>query len=746
MKLLMVVSLLIASTLIVSAAAQNSSSPVQTDSKAPSLPVSYAGENNGHYRFRVTNTSSHAVTAFALRLVPSGVPMIDGDYACGSGQCGRSIVLGNKAKPAIKSGAAALRSFAIASVNGGAVVAEAAIFDDGSYEGEERAAAFLFANQIANQVEFDRLNSALTIAMTSARGDAQKTAQLRMKLGQVSVNLTPDMLRTLRLWFPALASCNQYARAMKNAAVREKQLVVQSMDQFAHDTSPTRPSLLVWGERIRQRLATYGCTGCGAENPKPRTAAQPASMGCPDSTPVAIYTASLADDAGTESDLADVADGAELEAELDAQDMEVMEVVDAVDAVDDTLPPEPALASATANAPASSEPAPAAAVDAPPPNTRALAPEFPPGIPFHLGPDGKRMLGRMNYRGMPVPDSLVYQAWFRDIGMFGDLAFHKVVVWDDGKWMDFDKSDPPAGGLNRNEVEVVKRVSSDCNQQAALVHQKIESLFRDKAEGLPGGWGAYAPPVPGYRELREKERATFDPCITRLRAQLSAPSFAKLDGFVHSVYQAIPGKIVPVPPSDDEIYLRFFSYVAWLNEPGLKNSAGGERETALRREEMRAAGLGDHEWELLVRIAADYRPPHLDQFAAVQAGGSPGMVPMLAPGPAQPASPAVPVSQATSPGLQIGALQPTSPQPMCGQANCTPVAVDPKSAAQQRADQASLTLISHIAQLQASMGDSAFRKLDAYLHKLYAPAVRETIVALTEPSGPKKEGAQTGKN
>ncbi|MBZ5530212.1 MAG: hypothetical protein LAO20_02170 [Acidobacteriia bacterium] len=742
MKLLIVVALLAAS-----AAGQNSSSPVQTDSKAPSLAVSYAGENNGRYRFRVADTSSHAVTAFALRLVPSGVPMVDGDYACG-GQCGRSIVLGNKAKPAIRSGSAGLRSFAIASVNGGAVVAEAAIFDDGSYEGEDRAAAFLLANQIANQVEFDRLNSALTIAMTSARGDAQKTAQLRMKLGQVSVNLTPDMLRTLRLWFPALASCNQYARAMKHAAVREKQLVVQSMDQFAHNTSPTRPSLLVWRERIRQRLAAYGCTGCGAENPKPRTAAQPASMGCPDSSPVTSDTASLADDAaGAESDLTDVADAAELEAELDAQDMEAMEVMEAVDAVDDTLPAEPAPAGATADAPASSAPAPAAAVDAPPPNTRALAPEFPPGIPFHLGPDGKRMLWRYNYHGMPVPDSLVYQAWFRDIGMFADLAFHKVVVWDDGKWMDFDKSDPPAGGLSENEVEIVKRVSSDCNQQAALVHQKIDSLFRTKAEGLPGGWGAYAPPVPGYRELREKERATFSACVTRLRAQLSAASFAKVAGFVLSVYQATPGKIVPVPPSDDDIYIRFFTYVAWLNEPGLKNSAGGERETALRREEMRAAGIGDHEWELLVRIAADYRPPHLDQFAAVPAGGALGMFPMPAPGPAQPASPAVPVSQAANPGLPIGALQPASPQPMCGQANCTPVAVDPSSAAlQQRADQASLNLISHIAQLQASMGDSAFHKLDAYLHKLYAPAVRERFVALTEPSGPKKEAAQTGKN
>jgi len=120
MKSIFALSLLIAS------AAGQTSPPVQIESQVPFLTVSYAGESGGHSRFRITNTSEHAVTAFALLLLPGGSQPVDGRYSC-EGQCVRSFSLADNSRPIIRAKGSVERTLDIPA-DGGVLVAEAVSF------------------------------------------------------------------------------------------------------------------------------------------------------------------------------------------------------------------------------------------------------------------------------------------------------------------------------------------------------------------------------------------------------------------------------------------------------------------------------------------------------------------------------------------------------------------------------------------------------------------------------------------
>jgi hypothetical protein len=98
---------------------------------------------------------------------------------------------------------------------GSMVVAEAAVFADASWEGDERVAAFMVATQFGNQSEYDRIVTAVQTVLAGGADDAEKILRIRMKLGELPVNLQSSMTSAFQLWFPGLPDCNQrYARAM----------------------------------------------------------------------------------------------------------------------------------------------------------------------------------------------------------------------------------------------------------------------------------------------------------------------------------------------------------------------------------------------------------------------------------------------------------------------------------------------------------------------------------------------------
>ncbi|HVG91398.1 MAG TPA: hypothetical protein VNB54_07895, partial [Alphaproteobacteria bacterium] len=250
--------LMIAMCLLTSVAiGQEASGPAR--GVAPSLVINIAGQQANSYDVKVTNRSRHAVTAFALRVAPT-----DGRENC-DGPCGLVKVVADNAMPAIKAGESVDLGISSSSMNGGAVVAEAAVFDDESYQGDERAAALLVAQQIGRQAEYDRLIAAVNAIMSTRVDDVRKTAQIRIKLGELSVRLDPAMVQTFNRWFPELAGCTKrYARFMKAAAKNEKRLVAESMEQFALGAAPGAPSLTQWWSAMQKRLAPFGCSGCAA--------------------------------------------------------------------------------------------------------------------------------------------------------------------------------------------------------------------------------------------------------------------------------------------------------------------------------------------------------------------------------------------------------------------------------------------------------------------------------------------------
>lgn len=686
MKLILAVCLLISA-----AVAQNAALPVQPESRAPSITVIYNGQQAGSYQFRVWNKSGRAVTAFALRLVPGGIQKVDGRYACDD-RCSLRATVADNAQPAIKAGESVERSFEASSLSGGALVAEAAVFDDESYQGEDRAAAFLVAGQIGKQAEYDRLIAAVNPIVAGGEDDARKTAQLRMKLAALSVNLDPAMVRTFRLWFPALADCvERYARFMKRAAAGEKRLVVENLEQFAHGAAPGKLSLAQWWAATQSKLAASGCQGCAAQamHPKPPSAAQNAALGCPQENVPLIFTASLADD------------------ELDAEDAE-----------DEFGPEDVAAAAEGAPArnvkPASPSPAARAAAPAPALNHATSEPSIarmkpslapPPSGPYAPAPDGKSWLfSRMTFG--PALDSQVYRAFFRDLDNLGDVALQEVVRWENG--MHVEDHGPRAGGLNKTEIAVLNQVSANCNRQLAQLSAKLDSVVLTSFRGYPVGWMVYAPPLPAYLALRKQETAALDAGIAQLRTKLGPKSFLRLDRFVHQVYQSTPARIKTLPLADDLIYAHFLRYFSGLGELAATNLVA-KQEAARRQKELRAAGLGERERALLARVALDYRQVYAKQEAAAMrrhaAIGPPEPTYSIG----SPPAPTIPVEPATS--------------------ILTPKAVWPPEL-QREMDEARLGLLTDIAQLQAGMRKLVFRKFDDYLHKLYAPAAFKRIVAI----------------
>jgi hypothetical protein len=681
--------------------AQNAALPVQPESLAPSLTIIFNGQQGGSYQFRVWNKSGHAVTAFALRLVPSGIQKVDGRYACDD-RCSLKATVADNAQPAIKAGESMERSFDVSSLVGGALVAEAAVFDDESYQGEDRAAAFLVAGQIGKQAEYDRLIAAVgPIIGSGADDDARRTAQLRMKLAALSVNLDPAMVRTFRLWFPALADCvERYARLMKRAAAGEKRLVVNSLEHFAHGTAPGQPSLTQWWATTQSQLAASGCQGCAAQamHPKPPSAAHDAALGCPtENVPLIFFTASLAGD--------DELDAEDAEGELEPEDVAAAAEGAPVRDVKPAAPSPAARAATPAPTPAPTR------NDAPSePSIEPKKPSLslpPSGMPYKPAPDGKGwLLSRMTF-GLAL-DSHVYRAFFRDLGTLGDMALQEVVRWDNG--MQVENHGPRAGGLNKAEIVVLNQVSAECNRQLVELNTKLNSLLVTNLRGYPVGWMVYAPPMPAYIELRKQERAVLDGGIAQLRTKLGPESFFRLDRFVHQVYQATPARIKTLPLADDLIYAHFLRYFSGLAELAATNP-GAKDEAARRQKELRAAGLGENERALLARVALDYR-----QISAKQEAAMSGRAAIGAPQTAQTMGP-------PSPGRLAMPAQPAT-------SILTPKAVRPPES-QRGMDELRLGLLTDIAQLQAGMSKPVFRKFDDYLHKLYAPAAFESPVAIS---------------
>ncbi|HET8889371.1 MAG TPA: hypothetical protein VFQ41_10745 [Candidatus Angelobacter sp.] len=726
--------------------------------RVPSLVVNIVGQQASSYDVKVVNRSRHAVTAFALRLGST-----DDRQNC-DGSCSRVEMVADNARPAIKAGESVDLGVDASKVNGGAVAAEAAVFDDESYEGDERAAALLVAQQIGRQAEYDRLIVALNVIMATSGNDVRKIAQMRIKLSELPVRLDPAMVQTFKQWFPELAACTKrYARFMKAAAKNEKRLVAESIDQFAHGAGPGA-SLIQWWSAMQQRLAPFGCNGCAALAMKPKAPASSRNVAQPcreDVAPI-LLTASLAD----YGSLVEVEEELAMDADLSEEDEAAL---DADEVVPDTRMPSRTPARAVEAEPSEKTDVPA---NTPAPPSNPVAAALPSGIPLIPAPDGKGyLLGRTDFSDRPAPDYVMYRAFFRDIASFGDMALYEEVRWDlSGRRL--ENNGPRAGGLSKAEISTLQQVAADTNRQVGVVFTKKETLLRAKILIYPGWWLLYAPPIPGLRELDVQETQTLDTGIQRLRSILGTASFARLDGFVRGVYHAKPGKLVLIHLTDDAIYSRFFQYLAVLDE--LSGNIAAQQEESKRQNELRLAGLAQKDWILLLKVAKDHQqlsdrlykpvPRSIQPTEDAEDGQAIEALAQSAPAPspttrAYPAG-VVPAAQTTSIGVSaampsLGEALHSNPvmlnEPQAGlQGMPVPLGtltLTPEAYRKERElkqDKLALELMTDVAQLKAGFGEPRFQKFETYLRHLYANAGIETAAPLEEKV--KKVEAQQAKN
>jgi hypothetical protein len=496
-----------------------------------------------------------------------------------------------------------------------------------------------------------------------------------------------------------------------------------------------------------------------------------------DVTPI-LLTASLADDGS----MAEVEEEMEIDAELSEEDEAALDEESVMP--DTRTPSRPPVRAEVVEPPAKTD----VTENPPEPPSIPVAVALPSGIPFVAAPDGKGyLLGRTGFNDRPLPDSVMYRAFFRDIANFGDMALYEEVRWDlSGHRV--ENSGPRAGGLSKAEISTLQQVAADTNRQVGVVFTKKETFLRAKVLIYPGGWLFYAPPIPGLRELDVQETQTLDTGIQRLRSSLGTASFARLDGFARGVYHAKPGKLVLIHLTDDAIHTRFFQYLAVLD--GITNSVTARQEETKRQNELRVAGLAEKDWILLLKVAKDYQQLSDRLYNPIQRSIQPteeaeadGQT-IGAPAPAQVGAPAggevgtlaqsAPAPSTGTMAYPVGAapaLQPTrvvsAAMPSLGEAlRSNPVMLNEPQAGlrgmpvplgtltltpeasrkewELKHDKLALELMTDVAQLKAGFGEPRFQKFETYLHQLYANAGIETAAPVEEKV--KKVEAQQGKN
>jgi len=249
-----------------SAWAQDAPSNLVMESSAPSVQISFLGQDGEHYRFSVKNVSDHGITAFNVRLLPLGFQKTGaGKPACDI-CCAETGELGTKSKPVIAAGGTFLLSYPVNLVTGGVMV-EAALLGDDTFQGDERAAARLMAQKIGFQAEHDRILPLVSRIMAETRlDDPNKAIQIRQELELLSVGPDPATIQSFQERFSNSVDCDTCTQLMEGTAMNEKQVVLTKLEQFISRENPAETSLAQWWDATKQNITAYGCDDCEASS------------------------------------------------------------------------------------------------------------------------------------------------------------------------------------------------------------------------------------------------------------------------------------------------------------------------------------------------------------------------------------------------------------------------------------------------------------------------------------------------
>jgi len=124
-----------------------------------------------------------------------------------------------------------------------AFIFEAALFADGSYEGDASAAASMEARRIAQEFYSNRIQELISSIITdSTLTESSKIARIRTEVPKLSEQPDRAILQQLRVRFPSLppAAWGSVNSSISVAMAFEKQNTLRSLDAFLN--SPTQGS------------------------------------------------------------------------------------------------------------------------------------------------------------------------------------------------------------------------------------------------------------------------------------------------------------------------------------------------------------------------------------------------------------------------------------------------------------------------------------------------------------------------
>ncbi len=201
-------------------------------SNVPSIQPGILGRDREGYRIGLRNTSSQAVTAFAVETTVDHTSVTSE-----SNNPGFLIAPGAIHEFGLPCDSSASATSSGVGLNAAVCVfyLQAALFADGSYEGDARQAAELAARPLAAQFQKKRVRELIeSIVADPTLDDASKLARIRAELPKLPEKDDPELQELLRIRFPSL-SAREWAsvdRTTKGTLASEKGNALRDLKQF----------------------------------------------------------------------------------------------------------------------------------------------------------------------------------------------------------------------------------------------------------------------------------------------------------------------------------------------------------------------------------------------------------------------------------------------------------------------------------------------------------------------------------
>jgi hypothetical protein len=219
-----------------------------TVNEVPSIQPEILGKDREGYRIALRNLSSRAVTAFLVETT------FDHNSNFQEGN-DRGVLIAPGANHEFRlfcNTSASVTSIGIASDPAPcAFILKAALFGDGSYEGDASAAAALAARPIAEKFQSRRVHELFDHFLSdSSLDDASRLAHIRSELPKLFEQPDPAIFEQIQLRFPGLppAALGSVNASINGGLAGEKERVLRALKDFENlpKQGPCNRSLAQW--------------------------------------------------------------------------------------------------------------------------------------------------------------------------------------------------------------------------------------------------------------------------------------------------------------------------------------------------------------------------------------------------------------------------------------------------------------------------------------------------------------------